>query len=54
MAVCRSSSENIRKMNLQPILDKNSPWAHMELEFNALGVVGKVVNYVVYLSEREN
>jgi hypothetical protein len=40
----RSSSKNARKMNL--------PWAHMELEFDVLGVTRKLVNHVVYLSKK--
>jgi hypothetical protein len=46
MGACRSSSENTEKMNLQPILNKTSPWAHMELEFDMLGVPGKLLKYV--------
>jgi hypothetical protein len=38
-------------MNLQPILNKNSPWAHTESEFDALG--GKLVEYVVPLLKRK-
>jgi hypothetical protein len=41
-------------MNLQPILNKTSPWAHMELEFDMLGVPGKLLKYVVHLSKRKN
>jgi hypothetical protein len=48
MAACRSSSENIGKMNLIPILNKNSPRAHTELELDVLGVPGKLVKYVVH------
>jgi hypothetical protein len=54
MAACRSSLENTRKMNLQPILNKNLPWVHRELELDVLGVAGKLVNYVVHLSKRKN
>jgi hypothetical protein len=32
MAACRSSSKNIGKMSLIPILNKNSPRAHTESE----------------------
>jgi hypothetical protein len=53
MATCRSSSKNTRKMDLQPILNKNSPQAHMELEFDMLGIAGKLVKYVVHLSKRK-
>jgi hypothetical protein len=38
-------------MNVQPILNKNSPWAHMESEFGVLGVAKKLVKYVVHLFE---
>jgi hypothetical protein len=52
MATCRSSSENIGKMSLIPIFNKNLPQAHMESEFDVLGVHGKLVKYVVHLSKR--
>jgi hypothetical protein len=56
MAACRSSLENIRiiKMNLKPILNKTSPRAHMESELDVLGVLGKLVKYVIHLSRRKN
>jgi hypothetical protein len=44
MAACRSSSKNIGKMNLIPILNKTSPHAHTESELDVLGVPGKLVN----------
>jgi hypothetical protein len=53
MAACRNSSKNTRKMNLKPVLNKTSPRAHMELEFDMLGVPGKLVKYVVHLSKRK-
>jgi hypothetical protein len=53
IAAYRSSLKNIRKLNIQPILNKNSPWAHMELEFEVLGVVEKLVKYVIHLSKRK-
>jgi hypothetical protein len=37
-------------MNLQPIVNKNSPWAHMELEFDMLGVVRMLAKYAVHMS----
>ena len=40
-----SSSKNIRKMNLQPTLNRNSPHAHIKLEFDELGVAGKLDKY---------
>jgi hypothetical protein len=39
-------------MNSKPILNKTSPWAHTELEFDVLSVLGKLVKYVVLLSKR--
>ena len=35
-------------MNLQFILNKNSPQAHMESEFDVLGVARKLMKYVVH------
>jgi hypothetical protein len=35
----KSSPKNTRKMNLQPNSNNNSPWVHMELEFDMLGVI---------------
>jgi hypothetical protein len=49
---CRSSSKNIGKVNIQPMLNKNSPWAHMETEFDVLGVAKKLVKIVLHLSTR--
>jgi hypothetical protein len=40
-------------MNLQPVLNKNSPGAHMELKFDMFGVAKKLVKYVVHLSKRK-
>jgi hypothetical protein len=48
VAAYRSSSKNTRKINLIPVLNKTSPWAHMELEFDVLGVPGKLVKYVIH------
>jgi hypothetical protein len=53
MAACRSSSKNIGKMSLIPVFNKNLPRAHMELEFDMLGVLGKLVKYVVHSSKRK-
>jgi hypothetical protein len=39
-------------MDLQPILNKNTPQAHMELEYDMLGVAGKLMKYVVHSSKR--
>jgi hypothetical protein len=52
MVECRSSSENTRLMNLISVLNKTSPWAHMKLELDMLGVPGKLVKYVVHLSKK--
>jgi hypothetical protein len=54
MVACRSSSKNMGKMNLKPILNKNSPWADTKSEFGMLGVPGKLVKYVAHQSKREN
>jgi hypothetical protein len=54
MATCRSYSENIGKMSLIPIFNKNSPRAHTESELDVLGVHGKLVKYVVHSSKRKN
>jgi hypothetical protein len=35
-------------MNFQHILNKNLPWTHMELEFDMLGVVRKLVKHVIH------
>jgi hypothetical protein len=48
MAACRSSSENTRNMNLILVFNKNLPWAHIESEFDVLGVHRKLVKYVVH------
>jgi hypothetical protein len=53
MAAYRSSLKNTGKMNLNPVLNKNSPRAHTELEFDVLGVLGKLVKYVVHSSKRK-
>jgi hypothetical protein len=34
-------------MSFIPLFNKNLPQAHMELEFDVLGVHGKLVKYVV-------
>jgi hypothetical protein len=54
MAACRSFSKNTGKMNLIPVLNKTSPQAHTELGLDVLGVLGKLVKYVVHLSIRKN
>jgi hypothetical protein len=41
-------------MNLQPILNKNLPWAHTESEFDVLGIAEKPMKYIVYLFKRRN
>jgi hypothetical protein len=54
MAACKSSLENTGKINLKPVLNKTSPLAHTELEFDVLGVPRKLVKYILYLSKRKN
>jgi hypothetical protein len=44
----RSSSKNIRKTYLHLVLNKKSPWAHMELDLDVLGVAKKFMKYVVH------
>ena len=36
------------------ILNKNLPLVHLELEFNVLGVVGKLIKHVVHLSKTKD
>jgi hypothetical protein len=47
----KSSSKNARKLNLQPILNKKSPWVHMESDFEVLGIAIKLAKYVIHLSK---
>jgi hypothetical protein len=54
MAACRSSLENIGKMNLILVFNKNSPRAHTESELGVLGVHRKLVKYVVHSFKRKN
>jgi hypothetical protein len=54
MAACRSSLENIGKMSLILVFNKNSPQAHTVSELGVLGVHGKLVKYVVHSLERKN
>jgi hypothetical protein len=53
MTAYRSSSKNTGKLNLIPVFNKNSPWAHTEPELDVLGVHRKLVKYVVHLSKRK-
>jgi hypothetical protein len=53
MAACRSSSENIVKLSLIPVFNKNLPWAHTKLELDVLGIHGKLMKYVVHSSKRK-
>jgi hypothetical protein len=39
-------------LKLIPIFNKNSPRAHMELEFDMLGVHGKLVKYAIHSSKK--
>jgi hypothetical protein len=54
MVACRSSSENTRKMNSIPVLNKTSPQAHTKVELDVLGVYRKLVKYVLHLSKRKD
>jgi hypothetical protein len=54
MAACRSSLENIRKMSLIPVFNKNSPRAHTESELDVFGVHKKLAKYVVHSFKRKN
>jgi hypothetical protein len=47
-------SKITRKMNLKPILNKISPWAHTWSELDVLGVLWKLAKYVIHLSKRKN
>jgi hypothetical protein len=47
-----SSSKVVGKVYLQPIMNKSSPWGHMDFEFDMLGVVGKLMKYVVHSSKQ--
>jgi hypothetical protein len=40
-------------MSLLPVFNKTSPRAHTESELDVLGIHGKLVKYVVYLSKRK-
>jgi hypothetical protein len=53
MAACRSSSENRGKMSLIPVFNRNLPRAHTESELDVLGVLGKLVKYVVHSFKRK-
>jgi hypothetical protein len=54
MAACRSSSKSTKKKEFKIHLNKTLPRAHTELEFDVLGVLGKLVKYVVHSSKRKN
>jgi hypothetical protein len=53
MAACRNSSKNTRKMNLVPILNRNSPQAYTELELGVPSIPGMLVKYVVHSTKRK-
>jgi hypothetical protein len=40
-------------MNSKPVLNKNSPWSYMELEFDLFSIAKKLVKYVVHSSKRK-
>jgi hypothetical protein len=42
------------EINIKPVLNKTSPQVHTESEFDVLGVLGKLVKYVVCSFKREN
>jgi hypothetical protein len=44
MAACWSSSKNTGKMSIMPVFNQKLPQAHTDLEFDVLGVHGKLVN----------
>jgi hypothetical protein len=39
-------------MNLKPILNRTSPWAHTKSELDMFGIPGKLVKYGVHSSEK--
>ena len=41
----------IGKKNLQPILNKNAPHYHLELEFDMFVIAKRLVKYVIILSK---
>jgi hypothetical protein len=49
VTACRSLSKNIGKINIQPVLNKNSPHAHVQLKFDVLGVVEKLVKNIIHI-----
>jgi hypothetical protein len=53
VATYRNSSNNTRKFNPQSVFNKNSPHAHMKLEFDVLGVARKLVKYVAHVSKKK-
>jgi hypothetical protein len=53
MPACRSSSKSTRKMNLISVFNKSSPRAYTGSELDVLGVHGKLVKCVVYLSRKK-
>jgi hypothetical protein len=54
MAACRSSLENIGKINLNLVLNRTSPRAHTKSEFEMFGVAGKLVKNIVHLFKRKS
>ena len=54
MAICWSSSKNIGKINQISILNKTSPWAHIDSELDMLGIPRKLVKYVIHSPKRIN
>jgi hypothetical protein len=46
--------QKIQNRNLISILNKTSPWAHVESELDVFGDFRKLVKYVVHSSKRKN
>jgi hypothetical protein len=53
MAIYKSSLKNTRKVNLQPIFNKISPWTLMASQFDVLGVAKKLIKWLVHMSKRK-
>jgi hypothetical protein len=49
----RGSSIDMGKMNIDSILNKNPPHAHMVLELDIIGVVRKLVKYALHFYKRK-
>jgi hypothetical protein len=49
----KNSSKNLGKMNLLPILNKNSPQTLVDSKLDVPGVVRKLVKYVVLVQKNK-